>query len=246
MNFNIGRIHSVETCGTVDGPGVRFVVFMQGCALKCLYCHNPDSRAYREGSEITAEDLFAKIWAYRSFFKASSGGVTFSGGEPLLQAGFVAEMLEALHSVGIHTALDTSGYPSLDLAPVKRAVDYASLVLLDIKHFSPEKYQRLTGVSLEPTLKMAQYLADKNHPTWIRYVLVPGFSDDLDDIKNLAQFLKPMTNIQKVQILPFHKMGEYKWKELGLNYELSATEPPTAELVQQVTEIFQEHNLKTE
>lgn len=244
--MGIGRIHSIETCGTVDGPGVRFVVFMQGCALKCLYCHNPDSRAYTGGSEISAEELFEKIWSYKSFFKASGGGVTFSGGEPLLQSAFVAEMFEALREVGIHTALDTSGYASLEHNSVKQAVQNSSLVLLDIKSFSPSKYEKLTGVHLEPTLKMAEFLAQQNHPTWIRYVLVPGITDDQTDIKNLANYLRPMKNIEKVQVLPFHKMGEYKWKELGLDYELSNIQPPTQQVLQQTIEQFQQVGLVAE
>lgn len=238
--MGLGRIHSIETCGTVDGPGVRFVVFMQGCALKCLYCHNPDSRNYTGGSEISAEDLFAKIWSYKSFFKSSGGGVTFSGGEPLLQPEFVAEMFTALKEAGIHRALDTSGYASLEHSSVRLALKESSLVLLDIKSFSPSTYKKLTGVQLEPTLKIAEYLAQENHPVWIRYVLVPGITDDKTDIKNLADYLRPMKNIEKIQILPFHKMGEYKWKELEFPYELANVEPPSIESIQQTSEIFQQ------
>jgi pyruvate formate lyase activating enzyme len=236
----LGRIHSIETCGTVDGPGVRFVVFLQGCPLKCLYCHNPDSRSFQGGQEISAEDLFAKIWSYKSFFKSSGGGVTFSGGEPLLQAPFVAEMFEVLREVGIHRALDTSGYASLDNPSVKQAIQDSSLVLLDIKSFSPRTHEKLTGVQLEPVIKMAEYLAQQNHPTWIRYVLIPGLTDEIEELKELAQFLRPMKNIEKIQILPFHKMGEYKWKELGLHYELENIQPPSDKLVQQTLEIFQQ------
>ncbi len=236
----IGRIHSVETCGTVDGPGVRFVVFMQGCALKCLYCHNPDTRSYQSGREISAEDLFQEIWSYKSFFKASGGGVTFSGGEPLLQSAFVAEMFEALKDAGVHRALDTSGYASLEHSSVKQAVLSSSLVLLDIKSFSKNTHESLTGVSLEPILKMAEYLAQQNHPTWIRYVLVPGWNDEIEDIKKLAAYLRPMKNIEKIQVLPFHKLGEYKWKELGLKYELANVQPPSRELLYQITELFRQ------
>ncbi len=195
---------------------------------------------------MSAEDLFAKILAYKSFFKASGGGVTFSGGEPLLQASFVNEMIEGLNSVGIHSALDTAGHAFIRHGPVQEAIDNCSLVLLDIKSFSKVKYEKLTGVSLEPTLRMAEYLAARNHPTWIRYVLVPGITDDLSEVEDLARFLGPMQNIGKVQVLPFHKMGEYKWKELGLTYELSNTQPPTAELLVQVQAIFKNHGLLAE
>ena len=236
----LGRIHSIETCGTVDGPGVRFVVFLQGCPLKCIYCHNPDSRSFQGGQEISAEDLFAKIWSYKSFFKSSGGGVTFSGGEPLLQAAFVAEMFEALQEVGIHRALDTSGYASLENPSVKQAIRASSLVLLDIKSFSSVTHEKLTGVTLEPILKMAESLAKENHPTWIRYVLIPGLNDDMNELKELAQYLAPMKNIEKIQILPFHKMGEYKWKELGFQYELENTQPPSDQLIQQTLEILQQ------
>jgi pyruvate formate lyase activating enzyme len=241
-----GRIHSIETCGTVDGPGVRVVVFLQGCALRCLYCHNPDTQNPGGGRELAAEELLEEIWKYRSFFQSSGGGVTFSGGEPLLQPAFVAELTEACRELGIHTALDTSGFASLESESVKRAVDASSLVLLDIKSFSPERFQEVTGQPLERTLAMARYLAERNHPVWIRYVLVPGLTDDPTHIEALARFLQPMKNVEKVQIMPFHKMGEYKWRELCMEYKLTDTPAATERDVNEAAEIFRRHGLVVE
>ncbi len=240
------NIHSIESCGTVDGPGIRYVFFLQGCPLRCLYCHNPDTRSIGNGKIITVQEAFHDILKYQSYFQYSGGGVTFSGGEPLLQPEFIFELSEALRHVDIHTALDTSGFPSLNHPPIKKAVDEVDLVLLSIKNFDPVVYHRLTHVNLTPTLEMAEYLAKENHPTWIRYVLVPHLTDNLHSIKDLAHFLSPMKNVKKVQILPFHKMGEFKWKQMAYQYELENTPPPTPELIQQVSQIFREQGLAVE
>ncbi|GAB4287176.1 MAG: pyruvate formate-lyase-activating protein [Oscillatoriaceae cyanobacterium] len=237
----IGRIHSIETCGTVDGPGIRFVIFTQGCPLRCLYCHNPDSRNPQAGKEITVDELISEIAKYRSYMRFSGGGITISGGEPLTQPEFVREICRRCQEIGIHTAIDTSGCASLKIA--ESVLDYVDLVLLDIKSFNPKTYFKLTNVSLNPTIKIARYLHQIQKPVWIRYVLVPNFTDNLAEIQELAQFLATLSNIEKVQVLPFHKMGEYKWEQLGYDYQLKDTPTPTATQVAKVIDIFSNYGI---
>jgi len=236
-----GRIHSIETCGAVDGPGIRYVIFLQGCPLRCLYCHNPDSQDFKAGQSITVEELITEIKKYRSFMQHSRGGVTLSGGEPLAQPRFAMEILRRCKELDIHTALDTSGYVSLDIAiPI---LEYVDLVLLDIKSYLPEVYQKVTSVSIEPTLKFARYLCEINKETWVRFVLVPGLTDDDTNMEGLAKFIAPMANVKKVEILPFHKMGEYKWENLGYEYLLKDTLPPTKEQIAHAVDIFKKYGL---
>lgn len=237
-----GRIHSIETCGTVDGPGIRFVIFTQGCPLRCQYCHNPDTWKITDGKTITVEELIKEIEKYKSYIKFSGGGVTVTGGEPLMQPQFVKELFYQCKQKGIHTALDTSGYIPLEHA--KEVLEYTDLVLLDIKSFDPQVYKDLTGVSNEPTLKLAQYLSDNNKPMWIRFVLVPNLTNNPVHIDALAAFLSNLKNIEKIEILPFHKMGEYKWEELGYPYQLKDTPTPSKEMINNAKEIFKKYNLK--
>ncbi|MDX2214102.1 MAG: pyruvate formate-lyase-activating protein [Oculatellaceae cyanobacterium bins.114] len=236
-----GRIHSVETCGTVDGPGIRFVVFTEGCPLRCLYCHNPDCRHGTDGKTVAVEALIHEIQAYSSYIRLP-GGVTVSGGEPLMQPEFVRQLLKRCKECGFHTVLDTSGYTDLDTA--KPVLDYVDLVLLDIKSFDPEIYTQVTHVSIEPTLNFARYLSDIQKPTWIRFVLVPGLTDPVHNIEGLADFVATLKNVEKVEVLPFHKMGEYKWEQLGYDYQLKNTQPPTPELINQTMHIFESRGLK--
>lgn len=237
-----GRIHSIETCGTVDGPGIRYVIFTQGCPLRCLYCHNPDCRQPNEGKEVTVDELIADIQKYRSYMKSSGGGVTVSGGEPLMQPEFVTEIMCRCQELGIHTALDTSGYVQLEVA--QPILNYVDLVLLDIKSFDPEIYHRVTNVSLEPTLNFARYLNEINKPTWIRFVLVPHLTDPPENIQGLAKFVSGLSNVERVEILPFHKMGEYKWEQLGYEYQLKDTPVASPELVAQTKEIFAKYGIE--
>ena len=239
-----GRIHSVETCGTVDGPGIRYVIFTQGCLLRCQYCHNPDSRDPFSGREITVDELINDIQHYQSYLQFSGGGVTISGGEPLLQPEFVREIFRRCQELGIHTALDTSGFPDFEAS--KPVLDYVDLVLLDIKSFNPDIYHQVTGVAIAPTLHFATYLSQIQKPTWIRFVLVPGLTDDPENVAQLAQFVSTLNSVEKVEILPFHKMGEYKWQELGLDYTLSDTQPPTPEHVETVKAQFMQYGLTVE
>ena len=236
-----GRIHSIETCGTVDGPGIRYVIFTQGCPLRCLYCHNPDCRYPHEGKEVTVDELIADIQKYRSYIEFSGGGVTISGGEPLMQPEFVLEICRRCQDLGIHTALDTSGY--VQLATAKALLDYVDLILLDIKSFDPKIYHQVTSVSLEPTLNLARYLSSIQKPVWIRFVLVPNLTDPPHNIRGLAEFVSNLNNVERVEILPFHKMGEYKWEQLGYDYLLKNTPPATPELVKTAKKIFQEYGI---
>ncbi|MTI48239.1 MAG: pyruvate formate lyase-activating protein [Firmicutes bacterium] len=237
-----GRIHSIETCGTVDGPGIRVVVFTQGCPLRCQYCHNPDTWKLEDGKEVSVDELMADIKKYKSYMNFSGGGITASGGEPLLQSDFIKELFKRCKEEGIHTALDTSGFVSLNTA--KKVLEYTDLVLLDIKSFNSKLYKDLTGVSNEPTIQLAKYLSEANIPIWIRYVLVPNLTDKTEDIRDLARFLSTLKSIEKVELLPFHKMGEYKWEELGYEYKLKDTETPSNKTIENVKKIFSDFKLK--
>lgn len=237
-----GYIHSIETCGTVDGPGIRFIIFTSGCPLRCLYCSNPDCRYLENGKKVSVDELIEEIQKYKSYMNSSGGGVTISGGEALFQPHFVTEIFKRCRALGIHTALDTSGYCELKVA--KPVLEFTDLVLLDIKSFDPATYRKITSVEIEPTLILARYLSEINKPTWIRFVLVPGLSSDPHNVEGLADFVASLKNIEKLEVLPFHKMGEYKWENLGYDYQLKDTESPTPELIQQTLEIFRSRGIK--
>jgi len=237
----IGNIHSIESCGTVDGPGIRFVVFMQGCPLRCQYCHNPDTWKVGDGKQMTVNQMMTEVVKYKSYMKFSGGGITITGGEPLMQLDFVYELIQACKKEGIHTAIDTSGYVFNDRA--KKIIDAVDLVLLDIKHSSPEQYKVITGGRLAPTLEFLDYLGVINKPVWIRYVLVPGLSDQPEAIENLAIILSGYNNIERIELLPFHKMGEFKWEELGLDYQLADVQEPDKAAVLDAMAILKKHNL---
>ena len=238
----IGRIHSLESFGTVDGPGIRFVVFLQGCPLRCRFCHNPDTWDVHKGTEYTTDQLFDEIVKYKSYMDFSGGGVTFTGGEPLLQAEFILALCKRLKKQGITITIDTSGFIWNDT--VKEVLEYTDLVLLDIKNYDPIVYKEVTGVPLDPTLRLLDYLREKEISTWIRYVLVPGLTDNLESVRKLSEHLDGYSNVTKIELLPFHKMGEYKWKELGLTYTLSETKEPEKALMKEVKEIFEANGKK--
>lgn len=212
-----GRIHSLETFGTVDGPGIRFVVFMQGCPLRCQYCHNPDTWSLKGGREATAKELIDELRRYLPYIEASRGGITVSGGEPALQADFVAELFRQAKELGVHTALDTNGY---NPERIKKILPYTDLVLLDLKMIDPERHRQLTGCSNRNILKTAKLLAEQKVPVWIRYTLVPGVTDRKEDLTHLGRFLQTLGNVEKVEVNPYHTMGVYKWEQLGLSYPL--------------------------
>lgn len=236
-----GWVHSTETFGTADGPGIRFILFLAGCPLRCQYCHNPDTWHRHDGTETSAAQVLAEIAAYRRFLQGR-GGVTLSGGEPLTQPGFCKTILHACKTMGLHTALDTSGHLG-HLADDAMLADI-DLVLLDIKSFSASKYKQLTGVELAPTLHFADVLAAKNKAVWLRYVLVPGLTDDRDEMRALARYTSSLGNVERVDVLPFHKLGEFKWRDRGLPYQLARTEPPSHELLDQARELFRNEGLK--
>lgn len=233
----IGRIHSIESFGTVDGPGIRFVIFMQGCTLKCKYCHNRDTWETNAGKKITIDELVKEIQNYRTYIESSGGGVTVSGGEPLVQAEFVTELFKKLKELGIHTALDTAG--SLPLSPaIKELLKYTDLVLLDIKHIDDKKAKKLTGFSNKNNLDFAKYLNNVNIPVWIRQVLVPGYTDDKFDLQKLKTFIDSLSNVEKVEILPYHNLGKFKWNEIGDTYELENVVPPSQEDIKKAEQIL--------
>ena len=232
-----GRIHSLESLGTVDGPGIRFVVFLQGCPLRCLFCHNPDTWDVHTGTEYEPQQLVEEIIKYKSYMEFSGGGVTFTGGEPLLQAEFILEVCKLLEPLKISVALDTSGF--IWNSYVEEVLNYTDLVLLDIKNYDPRVYENVTGVALTPTLKFLEQLKERSKKTWIRYVLVPGLTDNLASIRGLSAHLDQYPNVEKIELLGFHKMGEFKWKELGLNYQLTDTPEPSKALLAEVKAIFE-------
>lgn len=231
-----GKIHSLESFGTVDGPGIRFVVFMQGCPLRCLYCHNPDTwnRTSTPKYEITPQKLVDEIVRYKNFI--SKGGVTVTGGEPLLQPVFLKEFYRLCQSEGIHTALDTSGciYTNKTLG----ILEYVNLVLLDIKTIDKDLHPKLTGIPQNNTLKFLDYLEEKAIPTWIRHVIVPGITDNGFQLEALALFLTKYKTVQKIELLPYHTIGSYKYEELGYTYPLKDTPALSAEQLFQAKEIF--------
>lgn len=212
------KVHSIESFGTVDGPGIRFVLFLQGCHLQCKYCHNRDTWDVNGGKFKSLDDIFDKIMRYKNYIYPN-GGVTMTGGEPLLQSKFIFELFKKLKEEGIHTCVDTSG--SLPLTDdIKNVLSVTDLVLLDIKHIDDDKCKELVGVSNKLELDFARYLSDNNIPIWIRQVLVPGYTDDENDLLKLRDFLNTLKTVEKVEILPYHNMGEFKWKKLGFSYPL--------------------------
>lgn len=237
-----GRIHSVETSGMVDGPGIRYVIFTQGCLLRCQYCHNPDSWDREAGNLVSVETLIDDIKKYLPYMKHSNGGVTVSGGEPLLQVEFITELFKECKKLGIHTTVDSSGgcYSNNPVfqANLKELLKVTDLFLVDLKHIDDKKHRNLTGVSNKHIVEFAKLLANEKVPVWIRHVLVPGVTDDEDDLRNLGEFIKSLGNVKKIEILPYHKMGVYKWKELGLNYPLEGVKSPTEEEVKKAEELL--------
>ena len=212
------KVHSIESFGTVDGPGIRFVLFLQGCHLQCKYCHNRDTWDMNGGEYKSLDDIFEKIMKYKNYIYPN-GGVTVTGGEPLLQVKFLIELFEKLKKENIHTCIDTSGMVALT-DDIKKLLSLTDLVLLDIKHIDSEKFKNLVGFNNEKELAFARYLSDNNIHMWIRQVLVPGYTDDEQDLLKLKDFINSLNTVDKVEILPYHDMGRYKWEKLGLKYEL--------------------------
>ncbi|HEX5787271.1 MAG TPA: pyruvate formate-lyase-activating protein [Woeseiaceae bacterium] len=233
---DMGFLHSFTTGSTVDGPGVRVVAWTTGCMWRCRYCHNPDTWTMKNGIPVSVTKAIDELSKYRHGLKLMSGGLTVSGGEPLMQHRFVLKLLAAARAMGIHTTLETNGYFGDRLADA----DFASidLVMLGIKAWDPERHRELTGREIEPTLALARRLAAAKRPIWVRFVLVPELTDDFDDIREIAAFAAGLGNVERVEVLPFHQMGRFKWHELGIRYHLEDTEPPSADAVDEAVSIF--------
>ena len=236
-----GYIHSTESFGSVDGPGVRFVIFFAGCAMRCQFCHNADTWNMKNGELRTADALLTNALRYRSYW-GKEGGITVSGGEPLLQIDFLTELFEKAKAEGVHTTLDTSGNPFTREAPFfdkfESLMKVTDLVLLDLKHIDEKEHKILTGCTNENILDMATYLSEIKKPVWIRHVLVPGRSDEDRYLKRLSEFIDALDNVEKVEVLPYHTLGAYKWKELGMEYPLEKIEPPTKDRVENANRIL--------
>jgi len=236
-----GRVHSLETFGLVDGPGVRFVAFLQGCKMRCKYCHNPETWNMDGGTEWTASQLFQRAYRYHNYWK-NNGGITVSGGEPLLQIDFVTEFFRLAKEKGVHTALDTSGNPFTKKEPFyskwKTLIRYTDLVLLDLKEMDSENHKSLTGQDNTNILEMAKDLSESNVDIWVRRVLVPGLTDDEAELNKLYEFLNSLSNVKKTEILPYHTLGLFKWKNLHIPYPLDGVCPPTKEQIQAAEHIL--------
>ena len=230
------KVHSIESFGTVDGPGIRFVLFLQGCHLKCKYCHNRDTWDINVGNYASLDDIFNKIMRYKNYIYPN-GGVTITGGEPLLQVNFLIELFSKLKKEGIHTCIDTSGMVSLT-DDIKKLLSLTDLVLLDIKHIDDEKCKDLVGFSNKLELAFAKYLNDSNIPVWIRQVLIPGYTDVENDLLKLKKFISSLKTVEKVELLPYHNLGEYKWKNLGFKYELENVKEPSQEEIDNAKKIL--------
>jgi pyruvate formate lyase activating enzyme len=238
----LGFLHSFTTGSTVDGPGVRLVAWTAGCMWRCLYCHNPDTWSMSNGIPVTIARATEELRKYRHGLKAMSGGFTLSGGEALMQHRFAVRLLSAAQALGIHTALDTNGYYGDRLGDAE--LETADLVLLDLKGWDPERHRRLTGMEVGPTLEFARRLAARRRRVWVRFVLVPGWTDDPGEVAGIARFAAELGNVERVDVLPFHQMGRFKWKELGLEYRLHDVAPPSAESVERACAAFRDAGLK--
>ncbi|GAA3559993.1 pyruvate formate-lyase-activating protein [Nonomuraea rosea] len=236
-----GVISSWDMSVGVDGPGTRFVLFTAGCPLRCQYCQNPETWRMRDGRQVTTDEIMDEIGKYRRFISVAGGGVTISGGEPLLQSRFTADLLHRCHDSGLHTALDTSGL--LGIRATDAMLADTDLVLLDIKSFDPATYRRVTGGPVEPTLRFARRLAELGRPTWVRFVLVPGLTDAPANVDALARFVADLGNVERVDVLPFHRMATGKYERLGLRFPLANVPPPGTALLSRVHAQFRAHGV---
>lgn len=237
-----GNIHSIETFGTVDGPGIRYVIFTQGCLLRCQFCHNADTWEIGSGKQMSVDEIMQDLTSYLPFIQSSGGGITVSGGEPLLQIPFLIELFKECKKRGIHTTIDSSGgcystSPQFQ-TELNELLTYTDLILLDLKHMNRKKHISLTGMGNDHILQFAKLLSDKQIPVWIRHVLVPTISDIDEDLHELGDFIAALQNVKKIEILPYHKLGVYKWEALGLEYPLEDIEPPSQDRVKNAYEIL--------
>lgn len=239
---DVALVHSWELVTAVDGPGTRLTLFLSGCPLRCLYCHNPDTREMRTGTLERLEDVVTRVERYRRVFDVTGGGLTVSGGEPLFQIEFTRRLLERVHNAGIHTTIDTSGFLGDRLRD--EDLDNIDLVLLDVKSGDEETYRRVTGRQLQPTIDFGDRLARRDKPVWARFVLVPGLTDARSNVENVADIVARWRgNVERVEVLPFHNMGADKWRHLGITYTLGDVSPPTPQSVEATREIFRSRGL---
>lgn len=236
-----GLVHSIESCGTVDGPGLRFVLFLQGCLMRCLYCHNRDTWDLHSerAREMTVAEVMKQVLSYRHYLRATGGGVTVSGGEPLLQDAFVRDWFRACREHDIHTCLDTNGYARHYDEVLEDLLDHTCLVMLDLKQIDPAVHKVLTGIPNTRPLRFARHLAERGQPTRVRYVVVPGYTDDERSAHLLGEFIGDMANVQEVELLPYHELGAHKWAFFGDDYKLAGVRPPPAEVVQRIRQILE-------
>lgn len=231
----IGHIHSTESFGAADGPGVRFIVFMQGCHMRCRYCHNPDTWKMDGGDEVTADEILKRALRFKPYW-GKDGGITISGGEPLLQIDFVIELFKKAKELGINTCIDTAGNPFTKEEPFfskfEELMKYTDLLLLDLKEINPARHKDLTSFDNSNIIEMAKYLSEINKPVWIRHVLVPEHSDFDEDLDALGDFIDTLSNVDRVEILPYHTLGKFKWENLGIPYTLESISPPSAERIE--------------
>jgi pyruvate formate lyase activating enzyme len=231
-----GYVHSYETSSRYDGPGLRVVLFVSGCLLRCSYCHNPDTWHLKDGNCVSAHHVLDRLKSFAPALRLLDGGLTISGGEPMVQLGFTQRILAGARRMGLHTAIETSGY--LGDRADQRYLSCVDLVLLDIKSSDPEIYRRVTGRELSPTLRFAERLAALGKPVWVRFTLVPGATDDPANVEGIARFVAPMKNVEWVEVQPFHQLGAFKWKAMNLEYKHSDTPPPADTLTNRVIEQF--------
>ena len=241
MDNNIGKIHSIESFGSVDGPGVRFIVFLKGCHMRCQFCHNPDTWNMDGAEEKTADELLTQALRYKTYWK-KGGGITVSGGEPLLQIDFLIEFFKKAKEKGVHVTLDTSGNPFTREEPFfskfNELMKVTDLVMLDIKNINEDEHKILTGWSNSNIIDMAKYLSDINKPVWIRHVLVPGGRDNDEQLIKLDEFIKTLNNVDRVEVLPYHTLGTFKWEELGIDYPLKDVNPPSKERIENANKLL--------
>ena len=237
-----GFIHSFQTGSAVDGPGMRLVGWLSGCQFRCVFCHNPDTWKLTNGMPVPLNRAMEVVGQYRHGLKTMKGGLTISGGEPLLQHRFVLKLFAAARQLGVHTALDTNG--SLGERLSDKDLESIDLVMLGLKAITPEVHERLTSTDNQTVHQFARRLADKRHPVWIRFVVVPGFTDDLDEVGKVADFAAAMGNVERVEVLPFHQLGRFKWERLGMEYQLRDAQPPSRETIEKVLARFREAGLK--
>jgi pyruvate formate lyase activating enzyme len=240
---DVGFLHSLTTGSTVDGPGVRVVAWTAGCQFRCLYCHNPDTWNMMNGFPVTVDRAADELRKYRHGLKIMAGGFTLSGGEPLMQDRFAVRLFAAAKQMGVHTALDTNGFLGDRLSDAE--LEQIDLVLLDIKGWDSERHRHLTGKDVRPTLDFARRLSARRRPISLRFVLVPGLTDDAEDITQIARFCAELGVVERVDVLPFHQLGKFKWEKLGIEYTLQDVQPPTNELVEWTRELFRSAGLRT-